>query len=271
MRDFSLKMHDQYSLAQCLRESDNTHMTRSESKFTEDLINRTKKLRDDVDSLSFSYDGYVYDPLDYAWDMHEAFLRRYISQDSEILMLGMNPGPFGMMQTGVPFGEVNAVRDYLKLDLPVGKPGREHPSRPVLGMAIKRSEGSGKRLWGLIQARWPDPADFFRIHSMFNYCPLGFLDKGKTAKNFTPDHLPKEERRALENVCDSYLSDVIDLINPRALIGIGKYAEEKLASVNTDPSRIVASIIHPSPGNPQANVDWNGKTTERMRGLGLWS
>ncbi|MBQ3728117.1 MAG: single-stranded DNA-binding protein, partial [Spirochaetales bacterium] len=101
-------------------------MTRSESKFTEDLINRTKKLRDDVESLSFSYDGYVYDPLVYAWDMHEAFLRRCIRKDSQILMLGMNPGPFGMMQTGVPFEEVNAVRDYLKLDLPVGKPEMEH-------------------------------------------------------------------------------------------------------------------------------------------------
>ena len=72
-------------------------------------------------------------------------------------------------------------------------------------------------------------------------------------------------------MCDSYLRDIIDLIKPHALIGIGKYAEEKLASVNDDPSRIVASIIHPSPGNPQANVDWNGKTTERMKGLGLWN
>ena len=99
-------------------------MTQDENRFTEDLVLRTRKLRDDVEALSFSYDGYIYDPLVYAWDMHEAFLRRYIRQDSEILMLGMNPGPFGMMQTGVPFGEVNAVRDYLKLDLPVGSPVR---------------------------------------------------------------------------------------------------------------------------------------------------
>ena len=250
---------------------DNKCMIPSKSEFTESLIRRTKKLRDDVEGLSFSYDGFIYDPLTYAWDMHEAFLRRYIRQGSEILMLGMNPGPFGMMQTGVPFGEINAVKDYLGLNLPVGKPEKEHPSRPVLGMDIKRSEGSGKRLWGLMQLRWPDPDDFFDRHSMFNYCPLGFLDKGPTAKNFTPDHLPKEERKALEDVCDSYLRDVIALINPRALIGIGKYAEQKLQSVNDDPSRIIASIIHPSPGNPQANVDWNGKTTERMKELGLWS
>lgn len=251
--------------------SDNGLMTTGTDGFTDRLIQRTLRLRDEVDSLSFTYGGYIYNPLDYAWAMHSAFLERYVRPSAEILLLGMNPGPFGMMQTGVPFGEINAVKGYLGLNLSVGKPGREHPGRPVLGMDIRRSEGSGKRLWGLISTRWPDPDDFFRTHCVFNYCPLGFLDSGPTAKNFTPDHLPKEERRALEDVCDSYLRDVISLINPHALIGIGKYAEEKLASVNDDPSRIVASIIHPSPGNPQANVDWNGKTTERMRGLGLWN
>lgn len=238
--------------------------------FTEDLVLRTKRLCEEVNSLSFTYDGYIYNPLDYAWDMHKAYLERYVRPSADVLMLGMNPGPFGMMQTGVPFGEVNAVRTYLGLDLPVGKPEREHPSRPVVGMAIKRSEGSGKRLWGLMQEIWPNADDFFDRHCVFNYCPLGFLDSGKTAKNFTPDHLPKEERLALERVCDSYLSDVIDMIAPRALIGVGKYAQNKLLSVNNDPSRIVDSIIHPSPGNPQANVNWNGKTIDKMKGLGLW-
>ncbi len=239
--------------------------------FTENLIGRTRKLRDEVNALSFTYDGYIYNPLDYAWDMHEAYLRRYARQSASVLFLGMNPGPFGMMQTGVPFGEVNAVRDYLKLDLPVGKPEREHPSRPVVGMQIKRSEGSGKRLWGLISQTWPNPDDFFKDHCIFNYCPLEFRDAGRTGKNFTPDHLPKAEKAALEAVCDSYLRDIIGLINPRALIGIGKYAQEKLEAVNDDAGRIVSSIIHPSPGNPQANVDWNGKTTSKMRELGLWN
>ena len=248
-----------------MQEGDNASMD-----FKEGLIDRTKRLRDEVDAIKFTYDGFIYNPLDYAWAMHEAYLRRYVRQSAYVLFLGMNPGPFGMMQTGVPFGEVNAVRDYLKLDLPVGKPQKEHPGRPVLGMQIKRSEGSGKRLWGLISQKWPRPDDFFKDHCIFNYCPLGFLDAGKTAKNFTPDHLPKEEREKLEEVCDSYLKDVIDMINPKALIGIGKYAQTKLEAVNTE-ERIVSSIIHPSPGNPQANVDWNGKTTEKMRELGLWN
>lgn len=239
--------------------------------FTERLLERTKRLRVEVNSLVFTYGGYIYNPLDYAWPMHEAFLRRFVREGSHVLFLGMNPGPFGMMQTGVPFGEINAVRDYLCLSFPVGKPEREHPNRPVLGMRTTRSEGSGRRLWSLISKRYPDADDFFKEHCIFNYCPLGFLDEGKTAKNFTPDHLPKDERVNLERVCDSYLSDVIGMLNPEALIGVGKYAEAKLLSVNTDSGRIVSSIIHPSPGNPQANVDWDGKTVSKMKELGLWN
>lgn len=238
--------------------------------FPQLIIERTRELCRQAGSLHFTYDGYIYNPLDYARTMHEAYLHKYVKEGALILFLGMNPGPFGMMQTGVPFGEINAVRNYLKLDLPVGRPEREHPNRPVLGMQTKRSEGSGKRLWGLVSTLWPDPDDFFRNHCVFNYCPLGFLDAGRTAKNFTPDHLPKEEKAALESVCDCYLKDIIGIIGPKALIGIGKYAQAKLEAVNDDPNRIVSSIIHPSPGNPQANVDWNGKTVARMRELGLW-
>ncbi|MBR2282180.1 MAG: single-stranded DNA-binding protein, partial [Spirochaetales bacterium] len=146
--------------------------------FTGRLLERTKAFSREIDDLHFSYDGYIYNPLDYAWDMHAEYLRRCVREGAGILFLGMNPGPFGMMQTGVPFGEVNAVKDYLKLNLPVGRPDREHPGRPVVGMGIKRSEGSGKRLWGLISLKWPDPNDFFRNHCIFNYCPLGFLDSG---------------------------------------------------------------------------------------------
>ena len=154
--------------------------------------------------------------------------------------------------------------------MPVNKPVHEHPSRPVEGMQVKRSEISGRRLWGLISKLYPNVNDFFDKHAVFNYCPLGFLDAGKTAKNFTPDHLLKKERIELENVCDSYLKDVISMINPKALIGIGKYAQSKLLAVNGNENRIVDSIIHPSPGNPQANNKWEEKTIEKMRSLGLW-
>ncbi len=238
--------------------------------FTQKLLSRTKEFSSQVDALIFSFDGYIYNPLSYAWQPHELYLSQFVHPHAKAFFLGMNPGPFGMMQTGVPFGEVNFVKNWMKIETSVGKPQREHPSRPVLGFACPRSEGSGRRFWGLFSQKYPNAPDFFTSHTVFNYCPLGFLEQGKTAKNFTPDYLPRHEKAALECLCDAYLADILDLISPEILIGVGKYAQAKLEKVNTDSNRVVSSIIHPSPGNPMANRGWNEKTTEKLIELGVW-
>ncbi len=237
--------------------------------FTTVLLDRTKQLSTQVSLIKFTFDGFIYNPLDYAWETHSLYLSRYVREGANVMFLGMNPGPFGMMQTGVPFGEIKAVREYLKISGNVSKPAQEHPARPVLGFDCKRSEISGKRLWGLVSEIYQNPDDFASQNCVFNYCPLGFLEKGKTAKNFTPDHLPREERKALENLCDSYLFDVVELIKPKYLIGVGKYAMEKFQK--TFPAGYeINCIIHPSPGNPQANDNWNGKTLAKLKDLGIW-
>ncbi len=61
----------------------------------------------------------------------------------------MNPGPWGMVQSGVPFGEVAAVRDWMKIKSSAKQPKSVHPKRPIEGLSCKRSEVSGRRLWGL--------------------------------------------------------------------------------------------------------------------------
>ena len=69
------------------------------------IIERTKQFSAQLESLNFSIDCYIYNPLEYAWQMHEAYLSRFVSRPTRTLLLGMNPGPFGMAQNGVPFGE----------------------------------------------------------------------------------------------------------------------------------------------------------------------
>lgn len=239
--------------------------------FTQKLLSLTDDLRKACNELVFTFDGYVYNPVDYAWDCHKAFLERYVRKDAKALMLGMNPGPFGMMQTGVPFGEINAVLSFLDIHEKVSRPAVEHPARPVLGLGINRSEKSGERLWALMKDHYKSPVEFSKEIALFNYCPLGFLMNTKTAKNETPDHLAKEERQALEKVCNTYLTAVLDLIRPSYLIGVGKYAEKKLIEVNNDESAVIFSIIHPSPGNPQANRGWAEKTETRLKEMGLWN
>ncbi|NXT22122.1 SMUG1 glycosylase, partial [Syrrhaptes paradoxus] len=86
--------------------------------------------------------AHVYRPLDYAWEPHCDYVRRYCRGPKSVLFLGMNPGPFGMAQTGVPFGESWHVREWLRVVGGVQKPPSEHPKRPVLGLSCQRSEVS---------------------------------------------------------------------------------------------------------------------------------
>ena len=236
------------------------------------VVERTLQFRSQIESLRFSTGYVVYDPLIYAWDLHEQYLLRYVNKPIETIFLGMNPGPFGMAQNGIPFGEINAVKDFLQLDGKVGKPPFEHPARPVLGMDVTRSEVSGKRLWALFSERYGNATFCFSSLTVVNYCPLVFMDRGPTGKNITPDKLPKTERIALETICDSYLVDIVSLLKPTNFIGVGKYAEKKLEKLfPPQEGRIVDSILHPSPGNPQANKGWGEKVSAKLVSLGIWS
>lgn len=43
----------------------------------------------------------IYNPIEYAFDVHKKFVHCYLNGEKKILFLGLNPGPFGMGQTGV--------------------------------------------------------------------------------------------------------------------------------------------------------------------------
>ncbi len=216
-----------------------------------------------------------YDPLDYAWAGHAAYLSRYGQGRKRIMFLGMNPGPFGMMQTGVPFGEVAAVRDWMGIEAPIGQPEHQHPKRQIEGFACRRSEVSGRRLWGWIARRWGSPEAFFREAIVINYCPLVFLEA--SGKNRTPVQLPAAEQRALEACCDQHLARVIEALQPEWVIGIGGFAEKRLKHVVAEvlddrplARRLrIGQILHPSPASPAANRGWDEAADQQMRALGL--
>ena len=191
------------------------------------LIAAAKRLRRDVDAISFAEPvTHVYNPLRYAWNAHELYLSRINDDGVRVLLLGMNPGPWGMAQTGVPFGEVSAVRDWIGIDVPVKTPSNMHPKRPVLGFESKRSEVSGRRLWGLFQERYAHPDDFFADHFIANYCPLVFMEE--SARNRTPDKLPAAERELLDAACQRHLARVFEALRPEIVVGVGAYAEKCL-------------------------------------------
>ncbi|MCF7941708.1 MAG: single-stranded DNA-binding protein [Spirochaetia bacterium] len=249
---------------------------RSCQSIDDELIACTHELSRAVSSLSWSREDLtIYNPLAYARLPHETYIRRYVTSTKRVLFLGMNPGPWGMAQTGVPFGEITAVRDWLQIEQPVGLPAVEHPKRPVTGFSTTRSEVSGRRLWALMQQRFTDAPHFFQDHAVFNYCPLVFMEP--SGKNLTPDKLPAADRAPLEELCDRYLQQVITLLQPQWLVGVGKYAQKKLISLvaeREDPSAAapeVAWILHPSPASPAANRGWAAAAQRQLIEQGIWS
>lgn len=233
----------------------------------------TREFSREVDALSFSSEEVtVYNPLDYAREPHESYMRRFVNSTKRTLFLGMNPGPWGMAQTGVPFGEIGAVRDWMGISGTVGRPQNEHPKRPVTGFATERSEVSGKRLWSLMQQRFGTPEAFAVEHAVMNYCPLVFMER--SGKNLTPDKLPAADRKPLERCCDDYLISVIGLLEPEFVVGVGKYAEKKLSSIiKTADLRVnpeVCWVLHPSPASPAANRGWAEAAVRQLLEQGIW-
>ena len=222
-----------------------------------------------VDELSFGAPvAHVYNPLSYAWAAHEQYILRYASARVRVVFVGMNPGPWGMAQTGVPFGEVETVRDWLGISGEIGRPSREHPKRPVNGFETSRSEVSGRRLWGLFRERFGTPERFFSDHFVANYCPLLFLEE--SGRNRTPDKLRAAERDALFRACDAHLASLVAALEPEWVIGVGGFAESRIRAAPVAAHPRIGRVLHPSPASPRANRGWAEAATRELEALGVW-
>lgn len=211
---------------------------------------------------------HVYNPLEYAWPLHRDYLARFGAGPKEIVFVGMNPGPFGMAQTGVPFGEVGIVRDWLGIGGAVGKPALEHPKRPVTGLDCPRSEVSGARLWGWARDRFGTPEQFFSRFFVANYCPLVFLED--SGRNRTPDKLPRAELEPLRAACDAALRRTIEILEPRHVVGVGAFAEAQARRVLADLDDItIGRVLHPSPASPLANRGWAEAAERELAAQGI--
>jgi single-strand selective monofunctional uracil DNA glycosylase len=210
---------------------------------------------------------HVYNPLVHAGRGHRRYLRRFGDGRKRVVFLGMNPGPYGMTQTGVPFGEIAAVRDWMRIEERIDRPRPEHPKRPVDGFACTRSEVSGARLWGAIANHWRHPEAFFRDHFIANYCPLVFMED--SGRNRTPDKLPAAERDPLYAACNDHLRRLVKILEPEWVIGVGAFAETRAREVLGDLDLAFGRVLHPSPANPRANRDWAGEAERELRALGL--
>ena len=235
----------------------------------ETLIAAARELSNKVQQLNFSPPvSHIYNPLTYAWAPHELYLRRFGSSPKKIIFIGMNPGPFGMVQCGVPFGEIAAARDWMGVEAPVDKPDSENPKRPIEGFSCTRSEVSGRRLWGLFQQRFGAADAFFSDHFVANYCPLAFFDQGR---NLTPDKLLPAETKLLYAACDTHLKALVAALEPQWVIGIGGFAEARATEALSGMNVNIGKVLHPSPASPAANRGWAEAASKQLAVLGLWN
>jgi single-strand selective monofunctional uracil DNA glycosylase len=141
-----------------------------------------------------------------------------------------------------------------------------HPKREVRGFASKRREVSGTRLYSLAREHFGGIEAFFRRFWIVNYCPLAFFDEG--GANVTPPRLRKDDRERLFAVCDRHLVQVVEILEPDVVIGIGKFAERRAVHA-AGSHRRVGGILHPSPASPKANRGWAGQALSELAALGI--
>ncbi len=233
-----------------------------------DLLKASDELCASLARLRFDLPvTHVYNPAVYARAGYEAYVARFGRGPKHAVFLGMNPGPFGMAQTGVPFGDPGLVKSWLGIECAIGKPEPEHPKRPVLGFACHRSEVSGTRVWGAVRDHFATPERFFARFFIANYCPLCFVEE--SGRNRTPNVLPKKEREALYAPCDLHLRRLCEELQPRLVIGVGAFAAERAAFALEGSGVAVAQVLHPSPASPAANDGWLEKVTAQLRALEL--
>ena len=219
-------------------------------------------------ALQFSHPvTHVYNPLKYARSAYDEYLRRYGKKPKKVILLGMNPGPWGMAQTGVPFGEVLAVKNWLGMPANHGVPETIHPKRPVEGFLCKRHEVSGKRLWGWAETKFGTPENFLSRFFVANYCPLMFLEK--SGRNRTPNQIPVVERTPLLDPCDRALRETVTYLQPQYVVGIGAFAADRAKTALKGLDVSLGRITHPSPANPKANRGWEDCIMREFTEMGI--
>jgi single-strand selective monofunctional uracil DNA glycosylase len=86
----------------------------------------------------------------------------------------------------------------------------------------------------------------------------------ESARNRTPDKLKPGERQLLFDACDRHLQQVVQILEPEWLIGVGKFTEKRALTALKDTNINIGNILHPSPASPAANKDWAGTVTKQM-------
>lgn len=87
-----------------------SYFSNNETNVSSELLNVASSLNSNINNLKFSNPiKYIYNPTVYAYDPFKKYIEKYGSTEKHILFIGMNPGPFGMSQTGVSVNKIECT------------------------------------------------------------------------------------------------------------------------------------------------------------------
>lgn len=89
--------------AKIIKSSDITSPFFNTMQFWEKIYDIECRLSAELKAISFlsSTITAAYNPIEYAADLHCKYLKKCLNEPKPVVFIGMNPGPFGMAQTGV--------------------------------------------------------------------------------------------------------------------------------------------------------------------------
>ncbi|MBI2078061.1 MAG: DUF4918 family protein [Euryarchaeota archaeon] len=153
----------------------------------------------------------------YGWDAYEAFVRKFYADGRpRVVALSMNPGPFGAVQTGIPFCDAAMARAFLPAfdDLVARKPAWLRRERTEVS-ALKIVEWSKGRFGGI--------EGLYAEVLLAMTCPLGIL-KGPNLVNVPLPALPRSEQRKVEAFVAAHAPAEVLAADPPGVLVLGEWA-----------------------------------------------
>jgi single-strand selective monofunctional uracil DNA glycosylase len=223
----------------------------------------------------------VLNPGRYGERWHARFRRAYPMSPRPLLVFGLNPGPYGMAQTGVPFTDLKRLesalpglwKDLVASGEPVTRPGLAPPS---LARHLTRTfESSSVRVYRFLERAYGRPELALREVVFVNPCPLLFIDP-ETGANRTPADLPRALRarkaaelvHAFEELRRATVLEAVAELEPRGAILLGRdvaaaVGEALRAALG---ARSVVEWEHPARAVPET---WSRGLADELRKRGL--
>lgn len=185
----------------------------------------------------------VWNPQRYGLPLYREFARAHLPPSrGALLALGLNPGKYGMSQTGIPFTDVTRAA---RIGIVLEPPGLA-PASLVPFLKSYRIERSAASVWGLLDALWGGPAEGWR--ALWAVAPCGLLFLEPDGENVTPAD-PRLARRAdVRELRVRVIEEALDALRPRGVLLLG--GDVARVAKGVVPEELALKVDHPVARGP---------------------